>query len=83
MLKAENKIFNNLYNDLGWEIESALKREDLPTLDRPKKATSAEVSFGRSSIRVTPSEKVIFCLNNIFLDLASFPVSFLTVIILN
>ena len=28
MLKLENKIFKNLYNDLGWEIESALKRDD-------------------------------------------------------
>ena len=28
MLKPENKIFKNLYNDLGWEIESALKRDD-------------------------------------------------------
>ena len=28
MLKQENKIFKNLYNDLGWEIDNALKRED-------------------------------------------------------
>ena len=25
MLKSENKIFKNLYNDLGWEIENAIK----------------------------------------------------------
>ena len=25
MLKSENKIFKNLYNDLGWEIEDAMK----------------------------------------------------------
>ena len=28
MLKKENKIFKNLYNEYGWEIENALKRED-------------------------------------------------------
>ena len=28
MLKDENKIFKNLYNSLGWEIDKAIKRED-------------------------------------------------------
>ena len=28
MLKDEDRIFKNLYNDLGWEIDSAIKRED-------------------------------------------------------
>ena len=29
MLKQADRIFTNLYNDLGWEIEPcALKRED-------------------------------------------------------
>ena len=28
MLKEENKIFKNLYNDLGWEVDNAIKRED-------------------------------------------------------
>ena len=28
MLKSENKIFKNLYNELGWEINSAEKRDD-------------------------------------------------------
>ena len=28
MLKEENKIFKNLYNDYGWEIDSAIKRDD-------------------------------------------------------
>ena len=28
MLKKEDKIFKNLYNDLGWEIESAIERDD-------------------------------------------------------
>ena len=28
MLKEENKIFKNLYNDYGWEIDKALKRDD-------------------------------------------------------
>ena len=37
------------------------KRDDLPTLDLPKKATSGTVSMGRLSISVTPLEKVIFC----------------------
>ena len=28
MLKKENKIFKNLYNDLGWDIENSIKRDD-------------------------------------------------------
>ena len=28
MLKDEDRIFKNLYNDLGWDIDSAIKRED-------------------------------------------------------
>ena len=28
MLKKENKIFKNLYNEFGWDIENSLKRED-------------------------------------------------------
>ena len=28
MLKEENKIFKNLYNNLGWEIEKAIQRDD-------------------------------------------------------
>ena len=28
MLKDEDRIFKNLYNDLGWEIESSFKRGD-------------------------------------------------------
>ena len=28
MLKEENKIFKNLYNEYGWELENALKRDD-------------------------------------------------------
>ena len=28
MLKDENRIFKNLYNDLGWDINSAIKRGD-------------------------------------------------------
>ena len=28
MLKKENKIFTNLYNDLGWDIDNAIKRDD-------------------------------------------------------
>ena len=28
MLKDEDRIFKNLYNDFGWEIDSALKRGD-------------------------------------------------------
>ena len=27
MLKDEDRIFKNLYNDLGWDIESAIKEE--------------------------------------------------------
>ena len=25
MLKPENKIFKNLYNEFGWEIDNAIK----------------------------------------------------------
>ena len=28
VLKVENKIFKNLYNEHGWEIENAIKRDD-------------------------------------------------------
>ena len=28
MLKEENKIFKNLYNEYGWELENAVKRDD-------------------------------------------------------
>ena len=28
MLKKEDKIFKNLYNDLGWEINNSIKRDD-------------------------------------------------------
>ena len=28
MLKKENKIFKNLYNEYGWEIDKAVERED-------------------------------------------------------
>ena len=43
MLKQENKIFKNLYNDHGWEIESALKRDDW-------KGTKNLISKGRDWI---------------------------------
>ena len=33
MLKQENKIFKNLYNDLGWEIDNALKEKIGRTLN--------------------------------------------------
>ena len=28
MLKDEDRIFKNLYNDLGWDIDSAVTRGD-------------------------------------------------------
>ena len=28
MLKKEDKIFKNLYNELGWEIDNYIKRDD-------------------------------------------------------
>ena len=28
MLKEEDKIFKNLYNELGWKLEDSLKRDD-------------------------------------------------------
>ena len=41
MLKQENKIFKNLYNDFGWEIDNALKRIDLLN-DSDKKSVLEE-----------------------------------------
>ena len=29
MIKEEDKIFKNLYNDLGWEIENSIKKRRL------------------------------------------------------
>ena len=34
MLKEEDKIFKNLYNDLGWEIDNAIKRDDWKILKK-------------------------------------------------
>ncbi len=28
MLKKEDKIFQNLYNEYGWEINNAIERDD-------------------------------------------------------
>ena len=28
MIKEENKIFKNLYNNLGWELKDSIKRGD-------------------------------------------------------
>ena len=28
MLKKEDKIFKNLYNEFGWEIENSIERDD-------------------------------------------------------
>jgi len=28
MLKKENRIFKNLYNEFGWEIENSIKLDD-------------------------------------------------------
>ena len=28
MLKDEDRIFKNLYNDLGWDLDSAINRGD-------------------------------------------------------
>ena len=50
MLKQENKIFKNLYNDHGWEIDNAIKREDWNDMmeawaDDPESAVNA-MAFG-------------------------------------
>ena len=34
MLKKENKIFTNLYNEFGWEIEHSIKRNDWSDTDQ-------------------------------------------------
>ena len=34
MLKEENKIFKNLYNNFGWEIDNAIKRDDWKILEK-------------------------------------------------
>ena len=28
MLKEEDKVFKNLYNDFGWSLEDSMKRDD-------------------------------------------------------
>ncbi len=43
MLKQENKIFKNLYNELGWKIDEAIQRDDW-------KATKNLISKGRDWI---------------------------------
>ena len=43
MLKEENKIFKNLYNELGWNIRDAQKRGDW-------KDTNEIISKGRDWI---------------------------------
>ena len=43
LLKKEDKIFSNLYNEFGWEIDSSIKREDW-------KDTSKIISKGREWI---------------------------------
>ena len=43
MIKTEDKIFKNLYNQYGWDIESSLKREDW-------KDTKVIISKGREWI---------------------------------
>ena len=41
MLKDEDRIFKNLYNDLGWDIDSSIKRGDwLQTKDIALKGKS-------------------------------------------
>ena len=43
MLKKEDKIFQNLYNEFGWEIEKSIKRDDC-------KETKNIISIGRDWI---------------------------------
>ena len=43
MLRDEDRIFKNLYNDYGWDLESAIQREDW-------KNTSEIISKGREWI---------------------------------
>ena len=51
MLKQEDKIFKNLYNELGWEIDNSLKRDDWKgTKDLISKGIlEQETSGGRST----------------------------------
>ena len=55
MLKPENKIFKNLYNEYGWEIDNAIKRDDW-------KDTKNIISKGREWIinEVKTSESVSY-----------------------
>ena len=54
MLKSENKIFKNLYNEYGWEIENAIKRDDW-------KDTKNLISKGREWIinEVKPKKQTV------------------------
>ena len=60
MLKEEDRIFKNLYNELGWKLEDSLKRDDWSD-------TKNLIAKGR--------EWIIFAHNASACHLASIPVA--------
>ena len=55
MLKKEDKIFKNLYNELGWEIDNSIKRDDW-------KDTKNLISKGKKEIAIYSPSFVADCL---------------------
>ena len=48
LLSKENRIFKNLYNEHGWEIDNALKRDDWSnTNNLISKSQEIKRSYGR------------------------------------
>ena len=69
MLKTENKIFTNLYNEHGWEIENAVKRDDWKDtkniISKGREWIINEVKIsefrGRGGARFLYRSKMVFC----------------------
>ena len=45
MLKEEDRIFKNLYNNLGWEINHAIEREDWELVEEAISVIKGEDEF--------------------------------------
>ena len=59
MLKDEDRIFKNLYNDFGWEIDDAIKRGDWSEtkkiIDKGKESIIKEIKENQSArLKDTP-----------------------------
>ena len=70
MLKDEDKIFKNLYNEFGWEIENSLKREDWKDnsvdwiTDNIDKDVYLEMKDPKTNVRVVVKNDMEYSLKN-------------------